>query len=414
MDVDALARLRSPAGEAALASAAALVERGSTAADPLAAATALRAAGFAPDLASAALTQVVLRRRAEAKFGVDAHQMFFTRAGLEQATRRVVADRRAARLGAHLAAAGVARVTDLGCGIGADALAFARSGLAVFAVDADPAAAAMAQANGEALGLADRLDVRCADAASVDLSDVDAVFCDPARRDSGRGRRIFDPATYSPPWSFVVGLADSVPTTVLKLAPGIDHSLIPAAAEAEWVSVDGDVVEATVWCGPLATAPRRATVVRGSAVHELTGTGEVTAPVARVRRYLFDPDGAVVRSHLVAEFSTIVDGTLADPRIAYVFADAPARTPFGRCFEVIEELPFPLKQLRSALRTRGIGRLEIRKRGVAVEPDRLRRALRLSGGAEATLVLTRVRERPTALLCRIAGNSAPPPGLRAT
>jgi len=88
--------------------------------------------------------------------------------------------------------------------------------------------------------------------------------------------------------------------------------------------------------------------------------------------------------------------------------------PHGFPFEVIEELPFPLKQLRSALRTRGIGRLEIRKRGVAVEPDRLRRALRLSGGAEATLVLTRVRERPTALLCRIAGNSAPPPGLRAT
>ena len=410
MDVDALLGLRSPAGEAALAASAALVERGSAAVDPLAAATALRAAGFAPDLASAALTQAVLRRRAEAKFGVDAHEMFFTRTGLEQATRRVVADRRAARL----AAAGIARVTDLGCGIGADALAFARSGLVVLAVDADPAAAAMAQANAEALGLADRLHVRCAEAAAVDMSDVDAVFCDPARRDSGRGRRVFDPAAYSPPWSFVVALAERVPMTVLKLAPGIDHALIPAAAEAEWVSVDGDVVEATIWCGPLATAPRRATAVRGSAVHELTGTGEVAAPVARVRRYLFDPDGAVVRSHLVAEFSSIVDGALADPRIAYVFADAPARTPFGRCFEVLEELPFPVKQLRFALRTRGIGRLEIRKRGVAVEPDRLRRELRLSGGAEATLVLTRVRERPTALLCRTAGNSAPPPGLRAT
>ena len=62
-----------------------------------------------------------------------------------------------------------------------------------------------------------------------------------------------------------------VPRTVLKLAPGIDHALIPAGAEAEWVSVDGDLVEAALWCGPLAEVPRRASLLpRGR--HQLTGT----------------------------------------------------------------------------------------------------------------------------------------------
>jgi SAM-dependent methyltransferase len=389
--------LRTVEGEAALAVAAQV-----TLADPLAAATTLRAAGFGPELASAALTQAGLRRRAEAKFGADAAHMLFTRAGLEQATRAVVARRRAARL----AAAGVNRVADLGCGLGADAIAFARAGLSVYAVDADPVTAELAEANAAALGLADRITVACQDATTVELSRVDAVFCDPSRRDVAAGRRVFDPAAYSPPWPFVIGLAERVPKTVLKLGPGIDHALLPRSseAEAEWVSVDGDVVEAAVWCGPLATVPHRATVLRGSDVRELTGTGVLSAPVGGLRPYLFDPDGAVVRSHLVAEFADQVGGSLADPRIAYVFADAPVQTPLGRCFEVVEELPFPLKHLRKALRERDIGRLEIRKRGVAVEPDRLRRELKLAGRSGATLVLLRVGDTPTALLCH--GRSA--------
>ncbi|MDT5026777.1 MAG: hypothetical protein QOE61_3203 [Micromonosporaceae bacterium] len=415
-------------GEAALASAGEWVS-----ADPLVAATALRGAGFAADVASAALTQAVLRARAVAKFGPDAHRMYFTRSGLEQATRSVVARRRAERL----AAAGVRLVADLGCGVGVDSLAFARAGLRVLAVDADPTTAAIAEANAAALGLDHLITVRCQDATTVNLSDVDAVFCDPARRQAGGGGRVFDPAAYSPPWSFVAGLPQRVPMTVLKLAPGIDHALLPPAAEAEWVSVDGDVVEAAVWAGPLATVRRRATVIRGDQAHQITGTGEREAPVGAMRNYVYDPDGAVVRSHLVAEFAATVAGVLADPHIAYVFADIPdipdttdtdpdiaaagyaadagpagfAGTPFGRCFAVVEELPFALKRLRAALRERGVGRLEIRKRGVAVEPDRLRRELKLAGPAGATLILLRVGDTPRALLCQpvSGGQTRTPP-----
>lgn len=394
--------LRTAEGEAALAAAGEW-----RSADPLAAVTALRGAGFAAELASAAITQAELRARAAAKFGPDADLMFFTRAGLEQATRAVVARRRAQRL----AAAGVRQVTDLGCGIGADALAFAREGLRVLAVDADPVTAATAEANAAVLGLDHLITVRCQDATTVDLSNVDAVFCDPARRQGAGGRRVFNPAAYSPPWSFVAGLPDRVPATVLKLAPGIDHGLLPPSAEAEWVSVDGDVVEAAVWAGPLATVARRATVIRAEKAHHLTGTGERVAPVGGIRSYVYDPDGAVVRSHLVAEFAATVAGELADPHIAYVFTDSSPSSPIalGQCFAVVEELPFALKRLRAALRERGVGRLEIRKRGVAVEPDRLRRDLRLAGPAGATLILLRVGTTPRALLCQSVTATPPPP-----
>ncbi|HEX2772217.1 MAG TPA: methyltransferase domain-containing protein [Micromonosporaceae bacterium] len=393
MELDRLAALRTPEGVRALDAAAELAGG-----DPLTAAAGLRAQGVPADLAAAALTQAELRRRAVGKFGPDATRMLFTRTGLEQATRRVVADRRAARLWR----AGVRTLADLGCGLGADAIAAARAGIRVYAVEADPVTAAMAAVNAEAAGVSDRLTVECGDATRYDVSGVDAAFCDPARRRAGTGRRVFDPAAFSPSWNFVTALAQRVPRTVVKVAPGLDHALIPPGAEAEWVSVAGDLVEATLWCGPLADAPRRATVLASDEAAEdvagLTGTGSARAPVGRVGRFLFDPDPAVVRAHLVAEFGSTVDGMLADPSIAYVYADRAVPTPLARCLAVTDAMPFSLKRLRAALRERNVGRLEILKRGSAVDVERLRRDLRLSGNGSATIVLTRVAGAPTVLI----------------
>ena len=107
----------------------------------------------------------------------------------------------------------------------------------------------------------------------------------------------------------------------------------------------------------------------------------------------------MVRSHLVGEFAAAIDGRLADPDIAYVYTDRPVDTPFARRLEITDVLPFSLKRLRTLLRERGVGRLEIRKRGSALEPEQLRRDLRLAGPNAASIVLTRVAGAPTTLLC---------------
>jgi hypothetical protein len=103
----------------------------------------LRAAGFDADLVAAALTQSRLRARAVGKFGDFAGGMIFTPDGLEQATRLEVAAQHAQRF----RAAGVRHVLDLGCGIGADAMALAGLDLQVTAVDADELTAAIAGVN---------------------------------------------------------------------------------------------------------------------------------------------------------------------------------------------------------------------------------------------------------------------------
>ncbi|CAL9444774.1 THUMP-like domain-containing protein [Streptomyces sp. enrichment culture] len=346
------------------------------------------------ELVSAALGQARLRQRAVAKFGEeDAARMFFTPNGVEQSTRRSVAAYRAERL----RAAGVRSVADLCCGIGGDAVALARAGIRVLAVDRDPRAAAAARANAEALGLAGLIEVREADVTEVDTSGYDAVFVDPARRSSKRGR-IFDPEAYSPPLSWAVQAALKAPrAAALKIAPGIPHDAVPAEAEAEWISDGGDVKEAVLWFG---TAPGtvRATLLPGP--HTLVSRGLPDPGVRPVGRYLYEPDGAVIRSHLVAEAAEPLDGSLIDPTIAYVTADTLTPTPYATAYEITDRLPFNVKKLKALLREREVGVLTVKKRGSAVEPEELRRKAlpKPHGTASVTVFLTRVSGAPTMLL----------------
>jgi hypothetical protein len=237
----------------------------------------------------------------------------------------------------------------------------------------------------------------------VDVSPFDVVFADPARR-TARGR-VFDVDGWSPPWPFVLSLLQR--PSCVKVAPGIPHARVPDGVEAEWVSDDGEVKEAALWSPALATTARRATVIRGGGLATLTDEDPSVTAVREVGRFLYEPDGAVIRAGLVGAVAAGVGGGLVDEHIAYVTADEAFRTPFARSYEVVEELPYREKQLKAALRERHVGRLTIKKRGVDVVPEQLRTRLALRGDQEATLVLTRVAGRGTALLVHPL-----PPGAR--
>jgi SAM-dependent methyltransferase len=372
-------------------------------ADELAIASRLRKEHPA-DLVSAALAQARLRQRAGAKFGPDAPRMYFTPNGVEQSTRSAVAAHRAARF----AELGATRVADLCCGIGGDAIALARAGLDVLAVDRDPEACAAAEANAAALGLTGRIEVRCADVTTVDTASCDALFTDPARR-TGRGRT-FDPEAYSPPlsWALAAASADRLRCAAIKVAPGIPHDAVPAEAEAEWVSESGDVKEAALWFGtaPPAARPHRATLLSADAARTaatLTGGRLPDPPSGPVRRFLYEPDGAVIRAHLVAEVAAELGGaTLIDPTIAYLTADQLTATPYATGYEITDVLPFNLKKLRALLREREVGNLTVKKRGSAVEPEELRRKVKPSGRNAATVFLTRAAGAPVMLVGRPA------------
>jgi hypothetical protein len=84
--------------------------------------------------------------------------------------------------------------------------------------------------------------------------------------------------------------------------------------------------------------------------------------------------------------------------IAYITADAHVATPFATAFRVLETLPSDEKKLRQALQERNIGTLEIKKRGVDIDPAALRVRLRPKGRESATIVVTRAEGHRVTLL----------------
>jgi len=359
---------------------------------------ALRAEGHSPALVAAVLTQAKLRAKAggpHGKFAEFAGRMLFTEAGLEQATRLAVAARHAARY----RAAGIRRVADLGCGIGGDAMALAALGLEVTALDRDEVTAAIASYN---LAPFPDAAVEQGDAESFDIARADGLWLDPARRTAGHSdtRRLTDSDDWSPSLDWVFNAASRMPVGV-KLGPGFDRELIPGSAEAQWVSFGGQVVELVLWFGALARPgiTRAALVLDAAGAHELTAPEDsADEPVGELGDYLYEPDGAVIRARLIGDLARSLGGRMISDGIAYVTADAPERTPFAQGFRIVERLPYHEKELKAELRKRGIGTLEIKKRGVDVDPAKLRTRLALKGNASATLILTRVAGRHTALL----------------
>jgi len=192
----------------------------------------------------------------------------------------------------------------------------------------------------------------------------------------------------------------------VKLGPAFDRDALPADAEAQWISVDGSTIELVVWTGALARpgVHRAAMVVRGEATHELTAAADAAdEPVRDLGAFVHEPDGAVIRARLIGEVARELDAGMLAPGMAYLTGDAAVTSPFVSSFRVREQLPSDVKGLAKALRERGVGTLEIKKRGVDVDPAALRTKLKLKGEASATLLITRIGSKRLTLLADRVG-----------
>lgn len=368
----------------------------------LAQATKLRKRGLDADVAAGLLTQAQLRGEAVGKFGEFASDMLFTRDGLAQATRLPVAAHHAGRMLASQPTV----IADLGCGIGADSLAFAGLGATVLAVDSDEVTAGIAAFNLRHFSGATVEHKRAED---VDLSTVDALWLDPARRkgttSTGAARRLNDPEAFSPSLTWVFEAATQVRSIGVKLGPALDHELIPEGWEAQWVSHEGDVVEVALYHGAALRRPGRSALVMDAAgsieVHEDEVPSADEERIGELGDYLFEPNGALVRAGLVTALCAPLSARRISAPIAYLTGDAPATGVAARLvaqWRIAEVLPAGLKSLRKALVARGVGRLIIKKRGADIDPAQVRRTLKLPAGRPATIVFTRVGEDHVVLL----------------
>jgi hypothetical protein len=343
-------------------------------------------ASYPPELVPIAVGQAKLRAKARSKF-THADRMWFTAPGLEQASTERMARNHARRY------AGYDRIAELCTGIGGDLIGLA-DGRRVLAADYDPVHIRLACLNADANGVGAGVEGVCADVRELDLGGIAAAFVDPARRAGGRR---FQTGASEPSLEWCFELASRGTALGIKAAPGLPLDLVPPGWEIEFASEGGELKESVLWSPALATATRRATLLpQGhTLVPEAGGEVEVKMPGG----WLIDPDPAVTRAGVVEELARSLDVWKIDAQIAFLSSDREVRTPFGRTLRVEASLPWNLKHLRQHLREADIGIVDIRKRGSAVDVDEVQRKLKLSGSRSATVVLTRVSDRPWMLVC---------------
>ena len=345
-------------------------------------------------LVAAALEQHELRERAAAKFP-DSHRLWFTREGLEQATSGVIATHRAERF------AGVPAIADLCCGIGGDLIALATQhpGMPLAAVDRDPLHLAIAQLNLAATGAVGPVSFIEGDVREVQLPPETAVFIDPARR-SERGR--LTSGESEPPLAWCLALAASGRAVGIKFAPGIEHGRVPAGWELELIALGPELKEAVLWSPGLARTDRIATVIFDGQPQQLVAVPGDPVPVHTPEpgEHLIDPNPAVTRAGLVADFARSIGGAMIDDRIAFLVTGGPVQSPFGRSLEVLASLPWNERHLKRALSDLGAGPVDIRRRGLPGDVDAITRRLRGKGSLPVTVAMTRVADQPWAIVCR--------------
>ena len=144
---------------------------------------------------------------------------------------------------------------------------------------------------------------------------------------------------------------------------------------------------------------RSALILRGQHAAELTAPADSEdEPVRALGQFIHEPDGAVIRARLIGQVARSLRAGMLAEKIAYLTGDDAVTSPFVQSFRVREVLPADTKKLARALKERGIGILEIKKRGVDVDPAALRQSLKLKGEESATLIMTRVGGSRVAVL----------------
>lgn len=312
----------------------------------------------------------------------------------QQATPELVADSRIDRF----QKAGITTAVDVTCSIGTEGHVFTNWNMNYIGADIDPIRLAMARHN---LGPDTQLLRADATKPALDLNTSNSVIiADPARR--AGGKRITNPAQLLPP---LPELIDAWPQhhMAIKCAPGIDYSEWPGLVSV--VSIDGAVKEACLYTPGLSAGKRREAVFINTRSYggtpvfdrltdldpELDESNAARPP----GKYLIDPDGAIVRAGLVRHYAARESLWQLDPRIAYLTGD---RIPEGTSgFEILDIVP--LKEVKAAMAALDAGSVEILVRGVDVDPDELRKKLKLKGKTPRALVVTRIGRDGVGIVC---------------
>jgi len=270
---------------------------------------------------------------------------------LRWATPEIVADYRAERLKCGI-------IADLGCGIGFQAFAFAKTCTKVYAVELDVRKLECARKNATILGLqnikfiqGDILDPQIISG----LADAEIIFCDPERLPEETTREL---CKIKPDVQKLIEQYQKItPQLAIEFPPQIKE--IPFRCEREYLSVQGKLNRLTLYFGKLMKAERRAVMLPEKAVLQ-SGKSKV-AQTKRLEQYLLEVNPAVVKAEVVGELCEKYGVKVYfTGKNTYGTSSKRVLSPFWTTFKVLQQLPFQETKILSALQKEQAGNVILR------------------------------------------------------
>lgn len=345
----------------------------------------------------ALVSQIKLRRKAVGKFS-KSEEMFFTSLSLEQATSELIAHHLAKRFKPEWT------VADLGCGLGANTIFLASSVKKVIAVDLDDFKIECAKHNAAVYGVNNKIEFRVGDANDNIDSDVDAFFLDPARNRDGatKTRSLLNssPALLD----ILPKLFQVTKNVAVKISPAFDYeelALLPEQPEVEIISEDNNCKVAMLWFGDFEKAHRQATCFFKDTIYNITGDGLEKAAISNLKAYLYEPNKAISKAHLVNKLANEFALAKIDFNSTYLTSDKLIVDNYVgamRRFKVIESGDFSVKKLQKALKIRKINQTEIIVKNLKITADDLRARLKLKEGGQNLVILLNILEKKTYII----------------
>lgn len=282
----------------------------------------------------------------------QADQLHFRKEDLRWATHELAAAYRAERLKCKV-------IVDIGCGIGFQSFAFAKTCKKVYAIEIDKEKIKLAQKNAETLGWKN-IEFITGDALSEkvisQLKDVDTVFCDPERSPEERARNV---ASIKPSIPELLKKYGALTENIaIEFPPQIKD--IPFDCEKEYLSIDGALNRLTLYFGDLKKCEKSAIVLPGE--KKLSSADATLQETETLGEYLYEADPAVVKADLLAELSEKSGTELyAEEKNVFFTSDKKVKNAFFKnSFKVIEMCKQEDHEIIAALQKHNAGQVILR------------------------------------------------------
>ncbi len=327
------------------------------------------------------LTQMRLRKKASQKFS-HPENLLFTEKGIQQSSSKCLSEYHAVKFSKYKS------IADICCGIGSDLQNLSENKELVFAVDLDNTTLEFAKWNNR-----DKSNIVYINGKAQDFDkDVEAVFIDPDRREGSK--RIIEPEDYSPSISEIFKMLEKYPNMAIKLSPVINYKSLNINRKHtfEFVSEKGELKEILLCFGELATENifRKAVLLpENLSINDLE-IDEIS--VSKIKKFLFEPDAAIIRSGLVKQLGYKFGYNLIDKNLALLTSDNSNQNRFVKTYKVIDVFNYNLKILKRYLKDKNIGILEIKTRGFSQTVEEFRKKLKLRGNKKATMFILKMNE----------------------